>query len=110
MRAETTPGGATGAAAGNFDQAAAQAAIGALQDTVTLLQSQGRTRDGLATNALRQWSGSDATSFRTQRYPAIKSETATTIKLLNNLITTITNASAAAAKAAGGGPGHRGTN
>lgn len=104
MLTEPSPGTPPGAAQANFDQAAAQAAIGALADTVTLLQSQGQTRDGLATTALNQWSGPDADSFRTRRYPQIKTQTATTIQQLNNLITTIEDAAAAAAAKPGSGP------
>lgn len=95
---------------GNFDQAAAQAAIVALEDTVALLQGQGPTRDGLASTALEQWNGPDADSFRAQRYPGIKAQCASTIRLLNSLITTISDASVKAANDSGGGPGHRGMN
>ncbi|MFZ0214402.1 MAG: hypothetical protein WAM30_00500 [Candidatus Dormiibacterota bacterium] len=82
-----------------FDQAAAQAAITALEDTVTLLQQQGSNRDRLATKALDQWSGADANSFRGSRYPGIKSQTATTISRLNSLITQIGDASTKALNA-----------
>lgn len=95
---------------GNFDQAAASAAITALQDTVTLLQNQGPTRDRLARTALQEWSGPDATTFSTQRYPALKTHSTTLIQQLNGLITTISDASRAAAKAGaaptGGGRVH----
>jgi hypothetical protein len=83
-----------------FDQAAAQAAITALEDTVTLLQQQGSTRDRLATKALDQWSGADANSFRSSRYPGIKSQTATTISRLNSLVTEIGDATTKALNAA----------
>jgi hypothetical protein len=105
---DSPTGGSPAAASAHFDQAAAQAAISALRDTASLLEGQGRTRDGLATTALHQWSGPDADSFRRQRYPGIKAQTATTIRLLNDLITTISDAAAKAATDPSTGPGHGG--
>lgn len=92
---------------GGFDHKAAAKAVAALQDTVALVQRHVLLRDGLAGVVLRSWQGPDADSFRTQRHPAIKSQAATTIGLLNNLITSIQDASTAAAKdpGAAAGPG-----
>ena len=80
-----------------FDHARAHAASDALRTTANLIQNRTGTRDQLAQQALKNWTGPHADRFRGY-LTSVEDEAAGLIKLLNTLAESIDTASTNAYK------------
>jgi uncharacterized protein YukE len=92
-----------------FDHAKAYAASDALRTTADLIQNRTATRDQLAQQALKNWTGPHADRFR-GHLKSIEDDAAGVIKLLRTLADSIDTASTNAYKDGVGVPHHTGGN